>query len=439
MARGVAYGTNSPAHVLNVPAGRMGASPEDPEGFIRFARSRDPSLAADAFLPRRLYGDYLEHFLAEAERAAAPDVTLERRIGEITALERCDSSRTVHVSGTPGWTIVADRVVLALGNYPPEDPVVEDLSFYASGRYIRDPWARGALDAIDRTKPVLLIGTGLTMLDIALEIARREFTPPLLAISRHGLLSQAHRPAVGPPGPHHRPPALQGAPPTALNYLRAIRRHVADLADQGEDWRPVLDSIRPLTPSLWQTLSVAERGRFLRHLRPFWEVHRHRAAPAAAKALQEMLTCGKLQIRAARVLSFDSTGASVRAHLRQRGKDKIEAFDVGTVVNCTGPCSDVRTLPDPLIAYLRERGMIRPDPLGLGLETSDDGMLLDAAGKASPLLYYVGPLLKGKYWESTAVPELRVHASRLAATLATSLGSCTSPRSSESPGAIADS
>jgi uncharacterized NAD(P)/FAD-binding protein YdhS len=421
MARGVAYGTNSPAHVLNVPAGRMGASPDDPDGFLNYARERDSSVTADAFVARRLYGDYLEHFLAEAERAAAPAVTLERAVGEVTTVEPLPGTTTARVTGTHGMDLVADRVVLALGNYPPDNPRVPDSSFYETVRYIRDPWARGALEATDKSRPALLIGTGLTMLDIALELSARELAGSLIAVSRRGLFPQSHRKLPGPPGSRHRPPDLQTGPPTTRAYLHAIRTHAKCLAAEGEDWRSVLDSLRPLTPALWQSLSLVERKRFLRHVRPYWEVHRHRAAPAAFAAFQSLLDTGRLKVRAARLQGYEVSGDEVRVAVRPRRTNTIEHITVGTVINCTGPSADVRTLGDPLIAFLRSHGMVRPDPLGLGLETAEDGAVLDAAGVPSPVLYYVGPLLKASHWESTAVPELRVHAARLAATLAASL------------------
>jgi uncharacterized NAD(P)/FAD-binding protein YdhS len=420
MARGVAYGTNSPAHVLNVPAGRMGASPDEPDGFLNFARAHDPRVTAADFVPRHLYGDYLEHFLGESERAAAPGATLERAVDEVTKVEPVADGSSARVTGASGLDCIADRVVLALGNYPPEDPRVADGGFYDSARYIRDPWARRASDAVDRSRPVLLIGSGLTMLDIALELVYRGVSVPMFAVSRHGLLPQPHRP-VAAAAPHHRPPGIQTGPATAKAYLRAVRDQVRRLSAEGGDWRTVLDSLRPLTPALWHELGLEERARFLRHVRPFWEVHRHRAAPAAAAAFRQLIDTGRLRVRAARVLAYEAVGDVVRVAIRPRGATTLEQLEVGTVINCTGPSSDVRTLRDPLIDFLRSRGMVRPDPLGLGIDTADDGALLDARGVASRVIYYVGPLLKASHWESTAVPELRVHASRLAATVAESL------------------
>jgi uncharacterized NAD(P)/FAD-binding protein YdhS len=129
----------------------------------------------------------------------------------------------------------------------------------------------------------------------------------------------------------------------------------------------------------------------------------------------------RLQVSAGRILALENVDSLIRVSIRPRGADTAEVVKVGTVVNCTGPSSDVRTLRDPLIDYLRSRAMVQSDPLGLGLMTAGDGALLDSAGKPSRFIYYVGPLLKALHWEATAVPELRVHATRLADWLIESL------------------
>jgi uncharacterized NAD(P)/FAD-binding protein YdhS len=242
----------------------------------------------------------------------------------------------------------------------------------------------------------------------------------MVAVSRHGLLPQVHR-ALAPPAARHRPPDLQIGPARATAYLRAVRGHVRRLAQEGDDWRAVIDSLRPLTPGLWHALCPVERCRFLRHLRPYWEVHRHRAAPVAAAAFRRLMDTGQLRVVAGRIHSFETVDDGVGVIVRPRGSETLERFAADRVINCTGPCGDLRTLRDPLVDFLRSRDMIRPDALGLGLETADDGALLDARGVPSPVVYYVGPLLKAMHWESTAVPELRVHAARLAATLIASL------------------
>lgn len=422
MARGVAYGTRVATHLLNVPAGRMSAFADDEESFLRFARSRDASVTGGSFVSRNVYGDYLETLLADAAAEAAPDTTLQQIRTEVQdILPGAAGERRAMVVTADGQRIEADRVVLALGNFAPADPPTEEPGFYQHPRYIRDPWLPNALQTIEAEESVFLIGTGLTMVDMALALRQLGVRGKLYALSRHGLLPQAHRSPSVPPAADHCPPGIDMEPYTARTYLRKVRRHIAQVAAQGVDWREVIGSLRAITPRLWQRLSLPERARFLRHVRPYWEVYRHRMAPAAAQGLQEMLAAGALTVIAGRVHRFTANAEGIEVTLQRRGAEHRETLRVAYVVNCTGPESDTRFVKEPLIRALRERGALLPDALGLGVETAACGALRDAQGNASDVLYYVGPLLKAQYWESTAVPELRVHAARLAAELIGSL------------------
>jgi len=412
IGRGVAYGTALEAHRLNVPAGAMSALPDDPDHFVRWARTRHDAIRPESFVSRRLYGEYLESLLREAEQHAVRGARLERLVGVARDVEpRARGGANVVFAGA---RLAADRVVLALGNYSPANPPAVGGEFYESARYVRDPWIRGSLDAVRPDESVLLLGTGLTMMDIALDLAARGARLPLFAVSRHGLVPRAH--ALRPPSPSADalPPGLDGPPRTVVRYARAIRRHARAHARKGGDWRDVLAALRPLTPELWSGLTLAERARFLRHVRPWWDVHRHRAPPETASAVEKMLVSGDLSVRAARILGYRPVAGEVEVTLRPRGAADSVRIHVQRVVNATGPSTDVRRIGDPLLDALLARGLLRPDPLALGLETASDLALLDSDGRPSRWLYLVGPLLKAGYWEATAVPELREHAARIA-------------------------
>src|SRR5262249_27585618 len=254
--------------------------------------------------------------------------------------------------------------------------------FYETARYVRDPWVRGSLDTVRPGESVLMLGTGLTMMDIALDLAGRGAKLPLFAVSRHGLLPREHR-ERGVDVPDPLPPGFDGPPRSVPRYTRLLRRHVATRAAEGGDWRDAVAAVRAIAPSLWIGLTQEERARFLRHLRPWWDVHRHRAAPATAKAIERMLLSGDLSVRAARVLGYRPVANEVEVTLRPRGATEVVRVHVDRVVNCTGPSSDVRRVGDLLLDALLGRGLIRPDPLGLGVETASDGALLDASGRPS--------------------------------------------------------
>jgi uncharacterized NAD(P)/FAD-binding protein YdhS len=413
MGPGLAYSTNSPSHLLNVPAGRMSAFPDDPEHFLRWIRRLEPGTSPGDFVPRRRYGQYLEALLREAREEAAPGVHLELLAAEVVSISQ--EREGVRVELADGGALAARTAVLAVGNALPADLSVEDGGLYASPRYIRSPWTRGALHRIQPHEPVLLVGTGLTMVDTVLSLAERGHQGPLHAFSRHGLLPRVHRPV----------PARTGValPETTRtrSLLRALRREIRE-AGEGTDWRSVVDALRPQTVSLWRDLPLPERRRFLRHLRSFWEVHRHRMAPQVGETLERLQHTGVLRVHAARVRGFRLTDSGVEARLLPRGLGREDSLRVQYVINCTGPdCALSRA--HPLLRGLLEAGLAQMDALGLGLATDAGGALLDARGRPSLALFTLGPLRRGELWETTAIPEIRTQALALARRLLESLAS----------------
>jgi uncharacterized NAD(P)/FAD-binding protein YdhS len=316
-----------------------------------------------------------------------------------------------------GQSLHARHVVLAVGNYPPADPPVPEADFFNTPHYVRDPWAPGALDRVPLESPVLLIGSGLTMMDVALELAHRGISGVQYAVSRRGLLPQVHRQL--PAMPVNPPPAgLQEDRPSARRYLRLTRGYVAELAARGADWRDAISALRSITPTLWQALDILEKKRFLRHVQAYWDIHRHRTAPASGEQLSRLLETGQLQVAAGRLRRLSVSAGGVSVLWQPRGSTREARLEVGSVINCTGPQSDITRLSDPLMRSLLAQGLVRPDPLRLGLDVDDSDRVLDNAGRPSSVISYTGPLLRARDWEGTAVPELRVAAQRLADRLA---------------------
>jgi uncharacterized NAD(P)/FAD-binding protein YdhS len=418
---GVAYGTSSAAHMLNVPAGRMSAFPDDADHFLRWAQSVDASITGASFVQRQLYGRYLADLLDDAEREAGADCTLTRVPREVTDIRKRADGRLDVVTAN-GETHVAQRAVIAIGNFPPAHPLPIGDGLLDRPWYARDPWTAGALDvppaASERGAPkkhaVLLLGTGLTMLDVALSLRDRQHHGTIYAVSRRGLLPQPHRRAERPPPTCDTPASLPAWSRTARGILNGLRSEVQASARRGVDWREVVTAIRHETPALWQSVPMPERRRFLRHLRPYWETHRHRAAPIVADDIQTMIDSRWLVVVRGRVLRIEEMNDSVHVTVRRRAQGTLQKLHVHRVINCTGPDTDLARVNEPLIAQLRTAGTIRPDPLGLGLDTDEHGAVIDATGRASDRLFLVGPLRKGQLWENTAVPELRVEAAALA-------------------------
>lgn len=422
--RGLAYGACGPQHLLNVPVSRMelGLTPsfaawlsQRPESVAEAVEEAQGDLAS-AFVPRALFGDYLQDRLGEA-LTTAPGPGLCAMRGEVVAVLEAPR-RGVRLAD--GREVEADAVVLAIGNMAPKPPGGPDGWFYDTPTFIPDPWAPDGLADLDPAAPVLLLGAGLTMVDIALRLADAGHRGAMLAVSRRGLAPAAH--VAGGAWPLFLK-GREAAPPLAL--LRRVRREVAAAQARGVPWQRVFDAMRPSAAAVWAGWTLGQRRQFLRHLRPRWDVRRHRMAPRIAAALERLLAEGRLQVQAARIAGYRLRGDCVEVGLARRGGGAA-VFQAARVINCTGPRSDFDRLGTPIIVSLRARGLAVADPLGLGLETSDCA-LLDEAGRASSWLYALGPLTRPAWWEITAAPEIVVQIDHLAARLAAGETAATIP------------
>ncbi|MDB6095276.1 MAG: FAD-dependent oxidoreductase [Verrucomicrobia bacterium] len=414
VGRGVAYGTENHEHLLNVPASRMGAFPDDIGHFQRWVTERGSTpgfpatVAPGDFLPRWIFGEYLRAMLAEARAAAAPGVAFEEIKGEVIDLET--ETGEVRLRCGDGRAFVAGQVVLALGNLPGEYPIRRSLPIYRSQRYVHVPWRAGVLAGLEPEAEVLIVGAGLTAVDLVLELRSKGHRGLIHALSRRGLLPQVHRAAA----PYADFLAGEKLPTTIRALMRRIRAEVGNAAARGIDWRPVLDAIRARTPSLWAGLSWDERARFMRHVRPFWEGHRHRLAPDVAEKIEAQRAAGQVIFYAGRLDKLVETDGGVEARFRSRHTGQHQTVKVGKVINCTGPRSDYSKYQHPLLINLLARGLIGHDPLALGLSATTAGEVLAYDGTQVGWLFTLGAPLKGVLWECTAVPEIRAQARTLA-------------------------
>ena len=390
--RGTAYGTRRPEHVLNVTAGRMSVWPDDPGEFARWIASRGGS--ADDYARREDFGDYLSGLLE-----AAGD-----RIGVVScdavAIERAGGREQVRLGD--GRCIIADAVVLALGNLRPAIPAGIDAGRLGAA-FVDDPWYGGLADAIEDSDTVLLVGTGLTAVDAALTLDALGFRGRIFALSRRGLLPRANlkrEPVV-------EPPVSMPADPVAL--LRAVRRRGARIG-----WREAVHEIRVSAQSLWAAMPLTWRRRFLRHLRPWWDVHRHRIAPVVAAGIEALQRDGRFAAAAGWIVSAEPDGKGALVRWRPRGEAGARELRVARIVNCAGPELDIGRAGEPLLDALIGAGRICPDPCRLGIDVDRDSRALDRNGAANDSLYAIGPMTRGAFWESIAIADIAAQAQAIA-------------------------
>jgi uncharacterized NAD(P)/FAD-binding protein YdhS len=392
--RGLAYSTVWDDHLLNVPAIRMSAFGSEPMHFLDWLHANGkPDADAGSFAPRKLYGTYLQDVLETSIRSASGRCTFRHHMGE--AVHAWSDSISAYVLLRNGERIHGAKIVLACGNPPPR--------LLTGG--MDSPWAPGAFAELDRDRDILLIGSGLTAVDAFLALQAQGHRAKVHFLSRRGKLPHPHQP--------YRPLPESFSPSGAMGarlLLCEIRRHVREAEAQGVDWRAVIDSMRPVTNDIWRELDLREQQRVLRHLKTWWDIHRHRMAPEIGAKIAAARASGQIIVHAGRLQQFDK---GTRATISLRTNQTL-TLDVQRVINCTGSNEDYAQTANPLLRSLLASGRIAPNPVGKGLRTSEHGELRDVDGATADWLFTLGPPRLGGLFETTAVPELRKQAEALA-------------------------
>ncbi len=405
IAAGIAYGTGQHAHLLNVPAGRMSALPDQADHFYQWLSRQPPTSAGHgwspaSFAPRRLYRDYLRSLLEPYLPPHGTPGRLIIRHGEIVALR--ETAQGVEATAADGAVLHADAAILAPGNEPPPP---------REAPWHRHGWHGDSTADLPPHATVGIIGTGLTMVDTVVSLLEAGHAGRIIAVSRRGLLPRPHGamdtlPEAGAVLSHGR---------SAIAVLRWIRRRIADRPD---NWRGVIDGLRPHTQTLWHALPEAEKRRALRHARAYWDVHRHRMAPEIHARLAAAQASGQLSVVAARVSSATEAQGAITLCLRPRGASADEAHSIARLIDCRGLAMELDRTRNPLLRALRASGAIRPGAVGLGIDVTPDAATLDASGAPSDRIHAIGPITAGTFWEIIAIPDIREQAARLAERLA---------------------
>jgi uncharacterized NAD(P)/FAD-binding protein YdhS len=404
IGRGRAYAEGPAEHLLNVRAAGMSALADDPGHFVRWLSARNPGLRApeDAFAPRPLYGEYLGELLDACRRTASPGVELEQVRDTVDDAEADeDGVRCVLASGR---RLESDRLALATGHAPSRPPLPPPAG--SAWRWA-DPLDASALDGLHADAPIAVVGTGLTLVDLVARLDARGHRGVVHAVSRRGLLPRAH------PDAPRRIEALPwwALPRDARGLASAVRRLAA--LHPHEDGTRAVESLRSVTDSLWRELPDREKSRFLRHLFPLWNVHRHRMPPETARVVGAWARDGRLRLLPGRVIAVGrgAKEGALRLVVRPRGSVEPVGLDASRLFDATGPGDPCGA---PLQMALITRGLARAHPSGLGLDVEPDGFLRSPPSSPKEALGALGPVARGTSLESTAIPEIRVQAARLA-------------------------
>lgn len=409
LGRGIAYGTLDPLHRINVPTERMSLFCDDPSHAIRWLLERhaiDPDCKDQTgahYVARAQYGAYVLGTLREMLAAAGDRVRFTHWKASATSIRAAGTGYEVQLD--TGEFLAAERIALCIGHAPPALPCRIAQPLLNDPALIANPWAPGAFDSIPSDASVLIVGTGLTMVDSVVSLLARDHRGPIKAISRRGLLPQSHG-------------AFQDAydflendspPQTARQLLHMLRRRIAR-DEHRIGWQPVVDALRYDLRRVWSALPQCEKQRVIKRLLPFWDVHRFRIGPQVHTVLQKAIDSGRVVIETLGITRIERTDEGLLATLRQAGTQGEQyAFD--RIVFCTGPSRNIAA--NPLVRSLLDAGHARLDETGTGLDVDFRSQLRSREGALVPGLFAFGPITRGTFGEMTGAPDISRHIQNL--------------------------
>jgi uncharacterized NAD(P)/FAD-binding protein YdhS len=422
LGRGEAYSAVELGHTLNGNAARMSVDPDIPDDLTQWLTehiagggwpesAEQNVLVSELFPPRGLFGVYVQQRLAEARTVGARyGSSVEHIRAEVVDLQV--DADSVQLTLSNGQSLPGACAVLATGMFPAaRTPQKASSGLNAAAL---DPWDVAAMRQLDPQSTVMIIGSGLTMVDAVVSLEQAGHRGPIEVFSRHGFLPHVRR----------QPPAwvdFLGADHslrTPRQLLRALRRQCRDAMAQGIDWQAPLDTVRVHIARLWSQATDVQRRQFVRHVRPWWESHHHRSPPLSAALVERLYKEGRLRIQAASFKGLEPSpedGVSIR--IRRRGESQTCVVQGAALINSSGIEYDWLRVARPLPQQVLARGLVQPGPLALGIAAAVDGAVLDAEGRAASRLFAMGPPLRGMWWESTAVTDVALQAKALAARL----------------------
>jgi uncharacterized NAD(P)/FAD-binding protein YdhS len=413
--RGAAYSTQTLKHLLNVPAAKMSALHDDPNHFLNWIHQLPQYNAVNkdtlgkTFLPRKLYGDYFNSLWKEALENKRADTQVEFIHDVATDIDKKDGRYQIQLQSTA--PISADTVVLATGNETPSNPSIPNEAFFQSKSYVQNPWLTDVTARVKAGQNILILGNGLTMVDLIISIMSTGYKGQIHTLSPSGFAVLPHR--------HnhleYKDFVNELTEPYKLNDIYSkFRKHHRLLYKVGLSVEPLVDSLRPLTHKIWGALSLADKKTFIKDLRTPWGKVRHRLAPQLFDYIQSLRLKNDLIIHKGKLNDIKEGPDGISINYQSKTTGKAETLSVGLVVNCTGPHIDITKSEDPLLQALVAKGMIQPDQLRIGMDVTDQWLLKDAYGNENSGLYTLGGNLRGLLWETTAVPELKTQSAQLA-------------------------
>ena len=418
--RGNAYSSQLDYEPLNVQAGRMSLFNALPDDFFNWLKTNkqaecETEITKDSFVSRRWYGDYLTERMADAVKHA-PHIHFATITDEASEVKFNAGHENYRIAFKSNRVVNADYLIFATGNEAPADVFNPGEISGLNGHYISNLWAINPLDRIKSDEDILVVGTGLTMVDHVVSLQKRGHKGKIFCFSRNGYLPLTHVEV-----PQHYVIPFNKEQKSLTAIFSEIRKHVGDAAQQNIPWQNIMDAMRGNMSAMWKALSLDSKKNFLKRLRNFWEIHRHRMPVASASVIKNLTERGQLQIFSGTSKGIEVHGQDVIFKFIAKGQKEERTITVQRIFNCTGPSGDYSKTNNTLIKNLITNGWMKQDELKLGIVTGERGEIIRRDGAALQNAFAIGPLRKATDWETTAIREIRVQAEETANDIALSI------------------
>ena len=414
--KGIAYSPQSEKVLLNVIASKMSALYDNPEHFVDWLciqpqyKKENRQLIANSFIPRAVYGQYLSEIWDETKLIAVKKgILIQSYHQEINDLTIEDNKILLRTAQNEEYLF--DKVILATGNQLPRNPKINHNELINSNRYYQNPW-NFETNLVDSEKPIFILGNGLTMVDTVIQIREKKIKNPIVAVSHNGFNILPHRnfnfnfteifPKIE-------------SKSSLLNIVSFLNRELKTLEKYGISAEPLIDYLRPNTQQLWQNFTIEEKRFFMKHLRHFWGVARHRIPFVTYDMIQKERIEDTLKIISGKIKTIKILSDSISITYLEKNRKKETSVDCSIFINCTGPESDIEQTNSSLLNSCLEKGYIQQDLLRLGINTDVSTFkTINKDNQPNNNLYTLGSSLRGVLWETTAVNELRLQSKNLA-------------------------
>lgn len=414
--RGAAYSSVLPYQPLNVQTGRMSIYNQAPDDFYEWLKKHkqaesDTEITIDSFVSRRWFGDYLVANF-EKEKARSKWVTVEIVISACNNLNYDFTTSNYNLELSNGNSLSAQFVVFACGNEQPGSVIEPKAAANLEDGYIENPWLPDTLRQIQPEEDVLVIGNGLTMVDHVVSLMKQQHRGKIYTISRNGYLPLQHDDI------QLYTFEVSNEPTQTEEVLSLLKQNIDKASMLKVSWQNVMDAMRPYTSRFWKGLNLTQKKLFLKKLRTYWEIHRHRMPKASAKALEQLKQSGQLEVLAGSYVSVSKNGSTINFTYQNKSNKLNQSVTVHRILNCTGPSTDYYKTGNILFKNLLAKEWMKQDALKLGIETGFRGEVIKSTGVILQNTFTIGPIRRAMEWETTAIREIRTQAENVAITVA---------------------